>query len=152
MEERVERRVGYELKRAQHALRLGMDDALREVGLTTPQYAALSLLEAHPGLSNAELARRAFVTPQTMNAIVVNLEAAGLLERRPHPRHGRIRRGYPTEAGREALAKAHGLVLGVERRMLAPLDAAARAALLDTLGRCADALEDRAEPAPPADG
>ncbi len=148
----MERRVGYELKRAQHALRLGMDGALRELGLTTPQYAALALLEADPGLSNAELARRAFVTPQTMNAIVVNLEAAGLLERRPHPRHGRILRGYPTEAGRDALGKAHGLVLAIERRMLAPLDAAARAALLDALGRCADALEDGAAPAPPADG
>jgi len=138
----VERRVGYELKRAQHALRRRMDDALRSVGLTTPQYAALALLEADPGLSNAELARRAFVTPQTMNAIVVSLEAAGLVERRPHPTHGRILRGYPTEAGRETLGRAHGLVLEIEGRMLAPLDMAARTALLDALRRCADALED----------
>ena len=152
MEDRVEGRVGYELKRAQHALRLRMDDALRQVGLTTPQYAALAQLEADPGLSNAELARRVFVTPQTMNAIVVNLEAAGLLERRPHPRHGRILRGYSTEAGRDALAKAHGLVLAIERRMLAPLDAAARAALLDALGRCADALDDESATVPAADG
>jgi DNA-binding MarR family transcriptional regulator len=152
MENGVERRVGYELKRAQHALRLRMDDALRSVGLTTPRYAALALLEADPGLSNAELARRAFVTPQTMNAIVVNLEAAGLLERRPHPAHGRILRGYPTEAGRETLERAHRLVQKVEGRMLAPLDAAAQGALLDALRRCADSLEDATGTAPSAEG
>src|SRR3712207_8022525 len=67
-------RVGYELKRAQHALRSEMDGALRGVGLTTPQYAALSVLEGEEGISGALLARRCFVTPQTMNGILVNLE------------------------------------------------------------------------------
>ena len=33
------------MKRAQHALRIEMDEALREVGMTTAQYAALSTLE-----------------------------------------------------------------------------------------------------------
>ena len=41
---RLESRVGYELKRAQHDLRLSMDGALKELGATTPQYAALSVL------------------------------------------------------------------------------------------------------------
>ena len=55
----VESKVGYQMKRAQHALRFEMDRALREVGMTTAQYAALSTLEAAPGLSAAELARGA---------------------------------------------------------------------------------------------
>src|SRR6516162_4869510 len=38
--------------------------ALRE---PVAQYAVLTALEEEPGLSNADLARRAFVTPQTMN-------------------------------------------------------------------------------------
>jgi hypothetical protein len=65
-EDRLESRVGYQLKRAEHALRLEMDGALRDMGLTTPQYAALSVLGDEPGLSGAELARRCFVTPQTI--------------------------------------------------------------------------------------
>lgn len=141
MAEDAGRRVGYELKRAQHGLRLQMDEALRAVGLTTPQYATLALVEADPGLSSAELARRAFVTPQTMNAIVVNLEAAGFLERRPHPTHGRTREARLTERGRDALVRAHPLVEAIERRMLADLDAAGRQQLLETLRACADALE-----------
>jgi DNA-binding MarR family transcriptional regulator len=92
-------RVGYELKRAQHALRLEMDGALKKVGLTTPQYAALSVMEGEKGLSGASLARRCFVTPQTMNGILVNLEKAGLLERRPHPEHGRVLQAYLTGRG-----------------------------------------------------
>ena len=74
-------RVGYELKRVQHALRQAMDEALRETGVTTPQYAAMSVLAEEPGLSNARLARRSFVTPQTMNQILARLEASGLVER-----------------------------------------------------------------------
>ena len=54
--------VGYHMKRAQHALRIEMDEALREVGMTTAQYAALSTLEAATGLSAAELARGSSVT------------------------------------------------------------------------------------------
>ena len=77
-------RIGYQMKRAQHALRLGMDGALREAGLTTPQYAAMAVLEGEV-LSGAALARRCFVTPQTMNGILVNLERRGFLLRRPHP-------------------------------------------------------------------
>ena len=140
-EGRVESRVGYQMKRAQHALRIGMDKALREVGMTTAQYAALSALEAAPGLSGAELARRGFVTPQTMNVLLANLEAAGLVARRPHPEHGRVLQAYLTETGEESLGRAHGLVEDVEQRMLEKLSQKDRRRLLEALRGCADALE-----------
>ena len=73
------RSVGYALKRAQQALRAHLDAELRTIGLTTPQYSALAGLERSESLSNAELARQAFVTPQTMQAIVVGLERDGLV-------------------------------------------------------------------------
>ena len=134
-------RVGYELKRAQHALRLEMDGALREVGLTTPQYAALSVVEGEEGLSGALLARRCFVTPQTMNGILVNLQKAGLLERRAHPEHGRVLQAYLTGDGERLLSRAHALVEAVEGRMLGDLTQGERERLLGALRGCADALE-----------
>lgn len=136
-------RVGYELKRAQHALRVEMDGALREVGLTTPQYAALAVLEGEPGLSGAELARRCFVTPQTMNGIVANLENAGLLERRPHPEHGRVLRAYLTGEGEAMVSRAHAPIEAIEERMLAGTGEDERGRLLRALRDCADALERR---------
>jgi DNA-binding MarR family transcriptional regulator len=139
--DRVESRVGYQMKRAQHALRVEIDKALREIGMTTAQYAALSVLEAAAGLSGAELARRSCVTSQTMNAILVNLEAAGLTVRRPHPEHGRVLQAYLTEVGEESLVGAHRTVEAVERRMLDGLNQEDRRRLLEVLRGCADALE-----------
>lgn len=141
----LENSVGYELKRAQHALRLRVDEALKRAGLTTPQYAALSVLEASPGISGAELARHSFVTPQTMNAIVARLEAAGLISRGVHPAHGRVLRAYLTEAGKKLLSGAHRSVRMVEERMLADLNTEERQLLLDTLRRCTSSLETGAD-------
>ena len=137
----VESKVGYQMKRAQHALRFEMDKALREVGMTTAQYAALSALGAAPGLSGAELARKSFVTPQTMNAILTNLEAAGLILRRPHPEHGRVLQTYLTKIGEESVVRAHGLVEAVEERMLDRLSQDDQRRLLEALRSCAHALE-----------
>jgi len=72
---------GYVLKRTQLALRGAMDGALATLDLTTPQYAALSELAKEQGLSNAELARRCFVTPQTMHRILGGLERDALVIR-----------------------------------------------------------------------
>lgn len=136
-------RVGYELKRAQHALRVEMDAALRLIGLTTPQYVALSVLEEEPGLSGAELARRCFVTPQTMNGILVNLESAGLVGRRQHPVHGRVLQAYLTAGGEAMISRAHPPVEAIEGRMLAGFGEDERGRLLRVLSDCADALEGR---------
>lgn len=129
------------MKRVQHALRSEMDGALRGIGMTTPQYAALAVLGGEAGLSGAELARRCFVTPQTMNGILVNLEKAGLLERRPHPEHGRVLQAYLTGNGERILSRAHALVEATEGRMLKNLTEDEQGRLLSGLRGCADALE-----------
>jgi DNA-binding MarR family transcriptional regulator len=128
------------MKRAEHALRLEMDGVLRGVGLTTPQYAALSVLEEEAGLSGAALARRCFVTPQTMNQILMNLQGSGMVERRPHPEHGRVLSAYLTPKGAEIVALAHGEVVAIEERMLAGLDSGERSHLLEALRSCAESL------------
>ena len=138
---RVEERVGYVLKRVQHALRAALDEALRRRGLTTAQYAALSALEAAPGLSGAELARRCFVTPQTMNEIVAHLEAAGLVARRRGD-DARVLRVDLTAAGLEQVGACHQAVEAIEERMVSGLSPRERQQLLDSLRRCVDALEE----------
>jgi DNA-binding MarR family transcriptional regulator len=125
--------IGFALKQAQQALRTRLDSELREIGLTTPQYAVLAFLEVEAGASNAALARRAFVTPQTMQAILVALERAGLIARTPHPEHGRVQMTGLTARGRGALAAASGIVADAEERLRnasAPFDPQAVAAML----------------------
>src|SRR5712672_339412 len=105
--------VGYHLKRAQQALRMAMDEGLRAQGLTTPQYAALTHLEADEPLSGAELARRCFVTAQTMNAILGGLERAGVVERTAHTKPGRVIEVPLTQRGRAKVGDAHPIVFGI---------------------------------------
>lgn len=137
----VEGRPGYQLKRAQQALRAAMDDALRAMGITTAQYAALSALDGREPMSGAEMARRCFVTPQTMNGILVNLEQAGWVQRVPHAEHGRVIQTHLTDAGRAVLLRADAAVLVIEERMLAGFSDAERGALGNALRRCADNLD-----------
>jgi len=138
--------VGYLLKTAQQSLRAAMDFALRDLGVTTPQYAALTFLEESPGLSSAQLARKAFVTPQTMQRIVANLEAAGLVERDPHPDLGRVLEARLTGRGRDLLAECHRRAQAVESQMVAGLSAEDRRQLADLLSRCAANLRPRRRP------
>ena len=137
---RLESSVGYELKRVQHDLRLGMEGALRGLDVTPPQYAALSVLAEEHGLSNAALARRSFVTPQTMNQILVRLEAAGLVERRAHPEHGRVLQTYLTSEGEKLRERCAERVDAVEERMVSGLSEEERSKLLGMLRRCSAAL------------
>lgn len=99
--------LGYALKRAQYAMRRHMDYQLKDLGLSAPQYAVLASLETEPGASNAQLARRSFTTPQTMQVMLVKMQQAGLIERVPDETHGRIRRTLLTSKGRKVLDAAH---------------------------------------------
>lgn len=130
--------IGFALKRAQLALRTRLDSGLRELGLTTAQYAAMTFLKEEAGASNATLARRAFVTPQTMQAILVTLERAGFILRTSHPEHGRVQKTELTVRGRDVLETASGIVADAEARLCsasAPLDQQAVAALLLRLAK-----------------
>ncbi len=132
--------IGFLLKRAQHMFRTSVDDALRPFELTAPQFAVLSAVEASAGISNAELARLAFVTPQTMQGILAGLERTGLLERSPHPQHGRILRSTLTDKGVRVIREARTIVQAIEHRLAEAVGPALLPAFSEALSRCADAL------------
>jgi DNA-binding MarR family transcriptional regulator len=133
-------RPGWLLKRAQDALNAAMTAALGDFGATLPQYAVLTALAEEPGLSNADLARRAFVTPQTMNQVLRELEQRGWVSRHPHPGHGRILQAELTADGRRTLIACHQAVDAVEGRMLAGLGPAERQQLAAGLRSCIEGL------------
>jgi DNA-binding MarR family transcriptional regulator len=134
-------RVGYLLRQAQHTLRAAMYQPLTDIGITVAQYSVLSVADAEPGLSGAELARDTMLTPQSVNAIVVLLERSGLLERHPDARDLRLRRIYVSPSGHEVLALARPAVWAVEQRMVASMTAAEQATFRRQLTECALALD-----------
>ena len=133
--------IGYLLKEAQAVLRVRMDEVLRPLGLSVPQYVCLHLLEREPGISAAELARGAFVTRQSMNTLLQSLQDRGLVERPARPAAGRTLPAVLTGPGAEVLADAQALVDQVETRMLSRLDAQGVEGLGAALSLCIEALE-----------
>jgi DNA-binding MarR family transcriptional regulator len=137
---RVTDHPGYLLKRAQATLNAAMAGVLREHGATLAQYAVVTALDEEPGLSNAGLARRAFVTPQTMNEVLRELEQKGWVARHPDPAHARILQAGLTPAGRTSLRACRLAVDAVEEQMLAPLAPGDIEQFTATLRACIQAL------------
>ncbi len=143
-----EPRLSDVLARLHRAVRRQLSDRLDGLGLSLPEYTALSTLRARHGQSNAQLARRALITPQSMIRVVAELERKRLIAREPDPDHGRALRTALTVDGEAMLAACDEVVDALEQRMLARLNTRRRERLLADLGACAQMLEDgSADPA-----
>ena len=132
--------VGYLLKEAATALRGALDDVLRPLGMTVTHYSCLELLAQRPGLSNSELARGTFVTRQSMNVLLQQLERDGEVTRPAEAAVGRVLPARLTARGRRRLDVASAAVRAVELRMLAGLDDAELSAVRGGLRRMVAAL------------
>jgi DNA-binding MarR family transcriptional regulator len=121
--------LAYLLRQAQAATRLTMERALGELGITTPQFVVLTMLKAYPGLSGADLARVALLTPQTVGVIIRNLERVSAIRKTPHPIHGRVLQWTLTRRGAVLLDKCRRHVNAVERRLVSGLSANAQATI-----------------------
>ena len=73
----VSPRLSYVIGRLDRALRREIGALVAPFGLTVPKYTALSILRDRPGLSNAQMARRSYVTPQSMNEVLLALWHSG---------------------------------------------------------------------------
>lgn len=132
--------LAYLLRQAQAATRLALERALAELGVTPPQFVVLTMLRAYPGLSGADLARVALLTPQTVGVIIRNLERDGAIRKTPHPVHGRVLQWTLTRRGGTRLDKCRRHALGLERRLMAGLPKQAQATIRRWLARVAKDL------------
>ena len=133
-------RVSYVIARLDRALRRQIADMVAPHGLTATQYTALSVLRAGKGLSNAQLARRSYVTPQSMIEMLGTLEAKGLIERSPAPDHGRILRTELTAKGKRLLARCDEELDRIEGEMTRELSPEEREAFEHMLRSCVHML------------
>lgn len=113
--------VEYRLIQVAEMLRRRFDESLRPHGLTARQFSVLAVLRARPGVTSAELARAVLMTPQSMGALVDQLERAGLVQ--PRPRRGK---GVPTPT---VLSAAGGKTLDAATVTVQGLDTQTRQAL-----------------------
>jgi DNA-binding MarR family transcriptional regulator len=127
----IEPSLVYVVGRVDQAVRREMRKRLAKWDLSVPEYTTLSVLRRRPGLSNAQLARRTMVTPQSMIQILARLEERKLVQRDVDPAHKRILRGALTAAGEELLARADPAVESIQEQMLLDVAEDQREAVLD---------------------
>lgn len=143
----------YLVKQLELAVSNSIDSAVNPIGLTTTQYTALTVLERHPGMTAAALARASFVRAQTAASLVSALERRGLIERAPDPHSRRQNLISLTTTGRQVISELRTPIQHIEERMLSRLSAEQQAELRSSLQLARHALtssssKERAAPEP----
>lgn len=132
----------YLLRQANASVRLALDRALAQEGMTYPQQSALTIIRAYEAISAADLARVAMLTPQTVNGIVRALEARGAIRKEPDRANGRVLRLLITENGRSLNKRCKALTSPIEAALRAKMSAAAEGAIRQWLVEVAKAFLD----------
>lgn len=142
--------TGFLLARMGHVAARRFSDRIAQLGLTTRMWGALNVLDAEGATTQQFLGRCTGIDPSSMVATIDDLEARGLVERRPHPSDRRAHALHLTDRGREVLVRGRRLARAAQEDLLAPLNADERKALHDLLLRLALASAPE-QPAPECD-
>jgi DNA-binding MarR family transcriptional regulator len=134
-------RVSYLVKWVERGIRMRLDAVLGSLGVSTPEYTALSVLARREGLSSAQLARRTLVSAQAMNQLVIALEKRRLIVRKADPGHGRIQRASLTAAGHRLVAECDRATEDIEDLLLSGLSPVQATEFRRVLSRCVAALQ-----------
>ena len=110
-------------------VRTDVEALLRGQGSSLRHLSALGHLSREPGISYSELARRAGITAQSMQATLRQLEDLGLVERRTQAGRGRTAELYVTAAGHAVMDESRQAFTDVEQRLLASMPEADREVL-----------------------
>ena len=106
---------------------------IAEIDLQPPQFRVMNMVDAVEGRSQQAIAETIGAPPSRMVAIVDELEARRLIERRPHPGDRRVHALYLTAAGRRLLARGRRIALEHEEELMKGLSAADRRRLVALL-------------------
>jgi DNA-binding MarR family transcriptional regulator len=134
------RAIGFLLSSLGHAVAAQFSARLAPLELEPRQFALLRRVALHEGGSQQAMGERLGIPPSRMVALVDELEARELLQRRPSPSDRRAHALHLTPAGRRLLARAAKLAAAFEHELTQDLDAAERARLLDQLDLIAQRL------------
>jgi DNA-binding MarR family transcriptional regulator len=134
----------YLIKQVELAVKQALDDVVVTADLTTLQYTALTVLERHPGITSAELARNSFVRAQTMAEMVTYLLGRGLLTRERDESNRKQYLLALSAEGQQVLDGLYDAVADVETKMLGGFDVGQTEILRTYLMRCRHALSGHA--------
>ncbi|ROZ76926.1 MarR family transcriptional regulator [Ramlibacter sp. WS9] len=140
-------RPGFLLRRAHQISAAVFEDECRDLALTPAQFGVLTVVKAHPGLGQSSLARALGFDKVTVLRVLRGLEARGLVARAPAPDNKRNVSVALTAEGTAMLARAQKPAEKAYKRLLAPLDKAQQAQLVELLQLLTGELEEDARAA-----
>jgi DNA-binding MarR family transcriptional regulator len=130
----------YLIKQVELAVRSHLDAVVASEGLTSLQYTALTVLDRHPGITSAVLARNSFVRPQTMAQMITVLLDKQLIERAVDATNRRQMHLSLTSEGKRVLSRLAEPVAQIEWQMIKNLREGDVANLREDLESCRRAL------------
>lgn len=129
----LENDLGWLIGQVFHAYLTGAQQVLEDFPSGQRGYLTLSIAAGGGARNQQELARQVGCDRTVMVYLIDNLVKEGLVERRPDPADRRNRLIVPTGHGLERLTAARAELAKVTEHLLAPLEPADRARLLDSL-------------------
>jgi len=137
--------VGYLLTRASGLVVRATNAALADVGLRVRQYSVLVLADdTRDGISQRDLAEVLGLDPSQVVALVDELAAAGLVERRPSPTDRRQRLVAATAQGVRVRRRADAAAAAGVQRQIGDLSAGEQQTLRGLLQRVVAGPDERA--------
>lgn len=135
---RLDHQVCFSLQAASRAFGGIYREALKDLGLTYPQYLAMMVLWEHGPLPVKSIGERLHLDSGTLSPLLKRLEAAGLVRRERSPEDERSVTVHLTDTGAGLRERA----LPVPRRILGATGMSVQEilALQETLGRLTDSL------------
>lgn len=127
--------LGYQVRQAQIAIFRDFTATLADDGMTPTLFGSLVLIEANPGLKQADLARALQLDRSTVVTVIDTLEKRGLVARRRAADDRRSNAVSLTTAGTRLLARLKPRVADHEARLANDLNPEERATLVATLAR-----------------
>jgi|SRR5271165_3244300 len=144
---------GYLLARLGQASTRRFHRALEPEGLHPRHFGVMTMVAAHPGMSQQHLHEKTAIDRSSMVAVIDELEGKGLAERRPDPDDRRVRTIFLTARGIATLARIRAVAGELQREFFDVLSEPERAAfhamLLKLAGGPAIAGPAAGEHAPP---
>lgn len=134
--------TGYTIKQVQQLIHTQMEAVLRPLDLNISQYNVLNNLDATTFATGAELARKAFITPQTMHTMLATMERKALVARAPIEGNKKVMSVVITSKGIAVLGDAEEALGGVYKKANSALSPDEHAELERLLHKLSAGLKD----------
>ncbi|MDI1344854.1 MAG: MarR family transcriptional regulator [Pseudolabrys sp.] len=130
---RIYEKPGHLIRRLQQiSLALFMNET-KEFDITPVQYSAMLAIEIHSGIDQTALCNIIAFDKSTIGDVVGRLERKGLIKRTPGLKDRRAKLLYITNSGRGLIEEIEPAVQATQKRILEPLTAKERKALIQML-------------------